>query len=281
MTCRDLDQCLYPYLDGEFDAQERLDIESHLGSCEACARRVHQEAKFRETIRVKASPRRPSGPKASSGLKRSILAGLRREDQRRTMHGLLRVGATAVAVVAMGGGTAVVLRQSSRKVYLDDAAARHARQLPMEIETKDGTPEQVEAWFGGKLDHRVAIPLLPNATMTGARLSNVKDRPAAYIRYETASARSPSPRRVSLFVIGDADGDVEAPDLPMVALGRSRGFSVATWRDGEIVYQLVSDLEEDDIRQMVSLGALRRAPVRVEVRSPIPELSIQPVSLQR
>jgi anti-sigma factor RsiW len=281
MTCRDLDQFLYPYIDGEYDAEDRLEIEAHLGSCEACARRVHQEARFRDIIRVKASFRRPSGPKASSGLRRSIIAGLRREEQRRAMHGWLRMSAAAVAVVAVGGGAVVMLRPPSRKPYLDDAAARHARQLPMEIEIKDGAPEQMEAWFGGKLDHRVAIPRLPNATVTGGRLSNVKDRPAAYIRYETASGRSPSPRRVGLFVYGDADGEVEAPDLPVVAVDQSRGYNVAIWRDGEIVYQLVSDLEEEDIRRMVSSGALRPASSRVDTRPPLPELDVQPAALQR
>lgn len=275
MDCSDLQHVLYPFLDGEFGPEERVEIEDHLASCPECARRVNLESKFRDTVRAKASPRRPSGPKASSGLKRRLVAALHHEQQRRTQRQMLRVGAMA-AVALAAGGTYALARTPARVPYVEDAALRHARALPMEI--RDGTPEQVEAWFGDKLDHRVAVPRLPNFTVIGARISNVKDRPAAYIRYEAAPAQSPSPRRVGLFVFGDADGVVDAPAYPTFDLEQTRGYNVAIWREGEIVYQLVSDLQEDDIRRMVSgearaSGAPRRAAEQ-------PALNIQPVMMQ-
>ncbi|HVE84389.1 MAG TPA: zf-HC2 domain-containing protein [Myxococcales bacterium] len=273
MDCSDLQHVLYPFLDGEYGPEERVDIEGHLAGCVDCARRVNLEAKFRDTVRAKASPRRKSGPKASSGLKRSIMAGLRKEQQRQTQHRLLQVGAVAVLAMA-AGGTYAMYRTPSRGPYVEDAAAHHARGLPMEI--KDAPPEQVEAWFGDKLDHRVPVPRLANATVTGARLSNVRDRPAAYIRYEAATDQSPSPRRVGLFVFDDAEREVDAPAFPAMDLEQHRGFNVAIWRDGEIVYQLVSDLEEEDIRRMVTSGAAGSPR-----RSAPPQLDVQPASLRQ
>jgi len=275
MNCSDLQHVLYPFLDGEYGPEERVEIDDHLAGCADCARLVNLESKFRDVVRAKASPRRPSGPKASSGLKRRLVAGFRQERHKRTQQQLLRVGAFA-AVALAAGGTYALRRTPSRDPYVDDAAQRHARALPMEI--KDPSPEQVEAWFGDKLDHRVPVPRLANATVTGARLSNVKDRPAAYIRYEAASPQSPSPRRVGLFVFGDAERSVDAPAYPSMDLEQHRGYNVAIWREGEIVYQLVSDLEEDDIRRMVTAGS---GPLPRRPASPPPALNVQPASLRQ
>jgi anti-sigma factor (TIGR02949 family) len=275
MNCSDLPHVLYPYLDGEYGPEERVEIDGHLAECPDCSRRVHLEARFRDTVRAKASPRRPSGPKASSGLKRRLVAGFRREQLLRTQRQFLRVGAVA-AVALAAGGTYALSRSPSRGPYVDDATQRHARGLPLEI--KDAPPEQVEAWFGDKLDHRVPVPRLANATVSGARLSNVKDRPAAYIRYEAATSRSPSPRRVGLFVFGDVERVMDAPAFPSMLLEQHRGYNVAIWREGEIVYQLVSDLQEDDIRRMVTTGADGPPP-----RSPAQPtgLAVQPASLRQ
>jgi anti-sigma factor (TIGR02949 family) len=276
MDCSDLQHMLYPFLDGEYGPEERVEIDDHLAGCPDCARLVHLESKFRDIVRAKASPRRPSGPKASSGLKRRLIAGLRQEQQRRTHQQFLRMGAMAAVALAAGGSYALY-RTPSRHPYVEDAALRHARSLPMEI--KDGSPEHVEAWFGGKLDHRVPVPRLGNATVTGARLSNVKDRPAAYIRY-SYDASSPSPRSLGLFVFGDVEGDVRAPAFPAIDLEQHRGYNVAIWRQGEIVYQLVSDLQEEDIRQMVSGASGVPGPPPRRMDAP-PELDVRPATMRQ
>lgn len=276
MDCSDLPHLLYPFLDGEYGPEERLEIDDHLAGCAECARRVNLESKFRDVVRAKASPSRPSGPKASSGLKRRLVAGFRQERQRAVQQRLMRVGAVAAVAIA-AGGTYAHWRSPSRNPYQEDAALHHARELPLEI--RDTEPEQVEAWFGGKLDHRVAVPQLADFHVAGARLSNVRDRPAAYIRYDAAGPYSPSPRRVGLFVFGDAERSVDAPAYPIIELEQHRGYNVAIWRQGEIVYQLVSDLQAEDIRRMVTSGGASPPPRR-PATSP-PELNVLPASLRQ
>jgi anti-sigma factor RsiW len=51
MTCQELDRLLYPYLDGEFQPEERMDMETHLGTCADCARRVEQEREIQQALR--------------------------------------------------------------------------------------------------------------------------------------------------------------------------------------------------------------------------------------
>jgi hypothetical protein len=100
----------------------------------------------------------------------------------------------------------------------------------------------------------------------------------AYVSYETAPARDgDATHNVGLFVIGDTGGALPAKALPAVQLDSSEGYNVAVWREGEVVYELVSDLDEADIRKMVTQQHPRFAstpprPVR-------PDVPAQPASL--
>jgi hypothetical protein len=120
--------------------------------------------------------------------------------------------------------------------------------------------------------------VLPGSRLSGARISNVTDRPAAYISYESQTDKQGVPaRRIGLFVFDDAQRDVKAPPLPSVQVGSSLGYNVAVWREGEIVYELVTDLDEKDIRRMLTEkgGASGKLPRPVS-----PDVTAMPVSLQ-
>lgn len=247
MTCGELDQLLEPYLDGEFAPEERLEVEAHLASCTECSHRVHAARAFRTALRSRAQAAH-SAVAAPDRLRQSVLGGVRREARKDALVGYLKLSAAAMALLA-AGGLVVHYRHPPRERFLAEAAAWHAKDLPVEIHP--GSSEQVEAWFGGKLDHHVSVPHLSHATLAGARLSNVLDRPAAYISYDAASSHGNAPRRVGLFVFDDAEGEVDAQPLPDVQVMASRGYNVALWREGEIVYELVSDLDEEDIRQLL------------------------------
>ena len=245
MTCQELDRLLYPYLDGEFQPEERMDVETHLETCADCTQRVEKEREIQQTLR-RAARHSIQTSKAPASLRAGIQGGLRRE-QRRALHfQWLRLSAAALVVVAVGGGW-IALRPEERQRFVADAAKRHAKKLPPEI--SHVTPEDAEAWFIGKLDHQVSIPRLANMKLSGARISNVENHAAAYISYETGPGQEG--RSIGLFVIGDSERDVDAKALPAMKVDSSQGYNVATWRDGEVVYELVSDLSEEDIREMV------------------------------
>ncbi len=274
MTCQELDRLLYPYLDGEFQPEERLDVEAHLSVCAPCTQRVEREREIQQALRRAARQSIQSG-RAPASLRAGIQVGLKRE-QRRAQHSqFLRIGAVGLVVAAMGGAW-VTIRLEDRQRFVEDAARRHAKGLPFEI--ANVAPEHVEAWFHGKLDHRVPVPRLPNAQLSGARISNVKDRPAAYISYETHPPRQgESGRRIGVFVIDDARREMDAQALPLVQVDSSNGYNVAVWRDGEIVYELVSDLDEADIRRML-LEKERSKHTHGAPRPVDPSFSVQPAS---
>lgn len=285
ITCAELEAFLYAYLDGEFESSEKLEFERHLAECSRCAHKVHQESIFQENLHRRAREHANGpGARAPEGLRRTIHAQLRHEQQRVALRGWVRAGAAA-AVIAAAGGAYLFNRPGTRGMYVEAAALRHAKGLPFEIQRD--APERLEAWFEGKLEHSVHVPTFPNTTLAGARLSNVKDKQAAYIGYQ-AQGDGTRPRRIGLFVFRDSDREVEAAPLPSVELGTSHGYNVAIWRDKEIVYELVSDLDEKDIKQMLAdRSAPRRRPVVDDPRPasatspPLPQPGlVQPASLQ-
>ncbi|XXF75085.1 zf-HC2 domain-containing protein [Myxococcaceae bacterium GXIMD 01537] len=281
MTCQELDRFLYPYLDGEFQPEERIDVEAHLAGCADCAQRVEEEQQMRQALR-RAARHSVQSARAPASLRAGIQAGLHREQRRAQVGVWLRASAAALVVIT-AGGTWVALQAGERQRFIVDAAKRHAKRLPYEIASV--TPEVVEAWFDGKLDHPVSLPRLPNAVVSGARISNVKDRPAAYISYEAAPVEDGAPtRHFGLFVFDDTRRDVRAQALPSVEVNSAEGYNVALWREGEIVYELVSDLDEADIRKMLAqqqagqdarLASNPPRPVKA-----LPQVAVEPASLE-
>lgn len=258
MNCRDLETQLTPYLDGELIAEARVEVEAHLASCPTCPRHVEVERHNLSAIRNAV---REGSPGAPAEFKAKLFQNIANDANRQQ-----RVGVTRFAAMAAGVTFAVFIgyhgyRGHQRRLYEQDAAMRHARQFPLEI-TQSG--DAIERWFGGKLDHPVTLPRFPNSTATGARLLQVRDKPAAYIRYD-------SPRPMGLFVFGD-DHDLDVG--PEAEVGSSHGYNVVSWREGDVVYQLVTDLDEQDIRDLMPTPAGEVLPTR-------PAVEVRPASLQQ
>lgn len=274
MNCSELEQMLCPYLDGEFGPAERSELEAHLATCAVCASKVHHEAAFRSAFRARAQ--QAATVVVPDALRTRIRGSLRTEQRRNVVRTVLPYAAAA-ALVAVAGSSYALLRPEARVGFLDDAVKRHARNLPVEVRIED--PAQVERWFDDKLDHRVHVPRLQNARLAGARVSNVKDREAAYISYEV-NPQTGATRRIGVFAFPDRQRDLDAEPLQRVEVLRTdRGYNVATWREDEIVYQLVTDLDVSDIRRMLLDQGIdatygHTPPAR-------PEVQFQPAGLQR
>jgi len=245
MTCSELDPLIYPYLDGELDGSDRQALESHAAGCTSCRNRLSREAAFQGALRRSAQLRtRAPAPEA---LREMLRAGIRREHRRVQMVSWARWGTVAV-VAAAASGVWLELRPGHRDQLVEDAALRYQRQLPFEVTRASAS--DVERWFGNTMSVRVPLPHLPGATIAGARLSNLREHDAAYVVYELPAGESGFDRRLGLFVV--EDGQEEIPSVavwPQVNVGSVRGYSVASWRSGGLVYELVSDMDQADLRR--------------------------------
>ncbi|MFP2932047.1 anti-sigma factor family protein [Pyxidicoccus sp. 3LG] len=277
MTCQELDPLLYPYLDGEFQPEERMELETHLSGCAACQRRVEEEQQMQQALR-RAARHSVQGMRAPASLRAGIQVGLHRE-QRRAQYGMwLRAGAMALVVVTVGGGWVAYQSEQRARSARREVVQHHSKIKTLPFEVASTTPEQMEEWFKGKMDHRVTLPQLPNAKPLGGRLSILNGREVAYISYETMPEHEGEEgRRLGVFVLPDEESDrPKFQALETVEVAPTQGFNVVTWRDArdEIVYEMVTDMDEDDIRRMLAArdsGATlaQKQPAQVDAEEPL------------
>ena len=257
MDCREVDRLADLSLDGETDLSEQAEIETHLVVCSGCREKHEGRSWFHQRLRSKL---RQSSDElyAPVSLKSQITTQLRVED--RHTPSALRLSRAVPATLALG--TVIILSWSmSSGSVLDpeEPVAHHSRNLPPEVRARDG--EKLQQLFKRNLRYPVRVPRLaqpndPNGALVqlvGGRLSNIKNRDAAYIMYDDRGAR------ISLFAY-PIDGRVSVPkDFQerrvgnrSVMVGKHRGYNVVAWEAGDVLYSLVSDVDPAELVQLAS-----------------------------
>lgn len=254
MNCSDLERLLPAFADGEFTPEDSVEIELHLASCQGCSDEVEDQIAFRAFLQSSAV----AACLAPTSLRLEVRRGIARQraaENLRRFGGYSAVAASLVAIASAGYLLADPGRRGPRHLeVVMDAVDKHARALPVEVTPAGG---DVEGWFRGKVDFNVRPPVFrsPEAPrLVGARLANVRDRQAAYFVY--GGDDRPNKRMTLLVFPG---GDLRLPEGKRrqvggqdVLLANERGYNVALWRKRGILYSLVSDLDENDVLQLVS-----------------------------
>jgi anti-sigma factor RsiW len=255
LDCGDLARQVDPYLDGEFDARERAEVDAHLATCPACRSLLETQGKLRAALRERL--REAMTPPAAAGrappaLRARIEASLSR--QRRPLWRRLFSPLPLAALAACAAGALLVLAtHRADDALVVEAVRSHHRGLPLEVMAASVGEASIPAWFAGKLDFHPSPPQFHGSGIhvLGARLSNLRELPAAYIRYALPKGQA------GLFIVDDphrtfdpAGREVQVgPQVLRVV--NSRGYNVAVWRENEIVYSLVSDLDEAALFDLV------------------------------
>jgi len=255
MDCAELVHTLDAYLDGELAPREEIEAADHIATCEACRALADSEARLRTALRsrLKAAMGAGSGAgQAPESLRHRIQVALVQE--RKPLLRRMVAPVPLAALAACAAGALVVLVSHGRPDTLVEESVRtHTRDLPLEVTAAGMGPESIAGWFAGKLDFNASPPHFrgTEVRMIGARLSNIQDRPAAYVRYDLPRGH------LGLFILDDPDrrfgdvGRVVQSGPSTIRLINARGFNVAVWRRNEIVYSLVSDLDEEDLARLV------------------------------
>ena len=262
IECADLTRGVDAYLDGEFDARERAEVDAHLARCPACRTLVETQGRVRAALR--ASLREAMAPPAAAGrapaaLRARIEASIARERRPvwRRLVSPLPLGALAACAA---GALLVVTTHGGDDAMVVDAVRSHHRGLPLEVMAASVGEASIPAWFAGKLDFHPSPPPFhgDGVHVLGARLSNLRELPAAYIRYALPHGQA------GLFIVDDprrtfAPGGREVQVGPQVLrVVNARGYNVAVWRENEIVYSLVSDLDEAALFELVRTAQASR-----------------------
>jgi len=256
--CSDVARLLEPYLDSEFGADDRASIETHLSACAPCRAAAAAAMAFRSALRARLREAfAPGSPQATApdSLRRRISAALDAEEARPASWWRRLLSPLPVAAVAacVAGALVVFAGHRATDPLVEEAVRKHARDLPLELNTASIAPELIPSMLASKLDFNPKPPAFraDGVKLVGARLAQIRNWPAAYMRYETP--RGP----LGLFIIDDPQRRV-AEEGHQVRAGPAtvwvmnmRGYNVAVWRRDEIVYSLVSDLDEADLVRLV------------------------------
>jgi anti-sigma factor RsiW len=255
--CQQLEETfLHAYVDGEFGAEETAEVQAHLSDCAICthAVRIHES--------YKAAMSRASSQFAPHSLQGALKLKLAEEapDSRwttafRDPRGIALTAACvgAAAWFLAGGMTHPFLQHGNS--LIDAQVSLHAHALPLDFTGSDvGSAQQ---WLSSKLDFGVRLPHFAEGTqLQGVRLSNVHARQAAIVTYAMGGAR-----RVSLVIADDPEPQLGERARQIanreVFITRSRGFNVVSWRSDEVVYSLISDLDERDVLALVQSAEQR------------------------
>ncbi|HVO19121.1 MAG TPA: zf-HC2 domain-containing protein [Anaeromyxobacter sp.] len=245
MDCRELERSVDAFLDGEFDERERAEAEAHLAACPPCRAMIDGQARVRSSIRARL--REAMAAPAPAALRERLGRSLARE--RRPLWRRAVSPLPVATLAACAAGVLVVLAShSGNPDLLEDAIRNHHRGLPLEVDAA-----AMPGWFAGKLDFHPSLPHFGGgvARVEGARLSNLREWPAAYVRYQLPRGHA------GLFIVDDPGRRFDAPGRDVrvgsevVRVASARGYNVAIWRQDEIVYSLVSDLDEDALFRLV------------------------------
>ncbi len=256
--CSDVERLMEPYLDGEFEAGDRASIETHLSACSTCRDGAASAMAFRSELRARLREAfAPGTPQATApdSLRRRISAALDAEEARPATWWRRLISPLPVAALAacVAGALVVFAGHRATDPLVEEAVRKHARDLPLELSTAAIAPELIPSMLARRLDFNPKPPAFrgDGVKLVGAGLAQIHNWPAAYMRYETP--RGP----VGLFIIDDPhrrvaeEGHRVNAGPATVWVMNMRGYNVAVWRRNEIVYSLVSDLDEADLVRLV------------------------------
>jgi len=256
MNCEEVRPHLHDFVRHRLDPALRGDVGAHLESCAACSEAERTEEALDELL----EQRLPRFPAPATLKKRLGLLVGRPKPARAEPRRWTRILAPAMAAgLAFAVGGLLLQRGSSRNAELasltsevvNDHLRVLASQHPIEIES--GGSHQVKPWFEGKLDFAPVVPAPEGdeLRLRGGSVGYVFDRKAAVLVYGLRL------HVVTLLVFRaegldwPASGELQVG--PVRGSERSaRGFHVVLWRNGELAYALVSDVNPGELREVAT-----------------------------
>jgi anti-sigma factor RsiW len=244
MNCAEINLLLHAYVDGELDVVRSLEVEQHVKSCAACAKKMDSlkvlQSTFKESDLVYRAP---------VSLRRSVRQIARPPEDReaRLPRDLqwfwkwLAIGATTAAILA------IVLRpmgMSPNGEIAGEVVGAHIRSLMAEHLTDVVSSDQhtVKPWFAGKLDFSPAVIDFADQgfTLVGGRLDYLNGRTVAALIYKH------NKHFINAFIWPATNTNVSEQES-------YHGYNIVSFTTNGFQYWLVSDMDEPGLAQLAAL----------------------------
>ena len=244
MDCREAENLIGAYVDGELDLRAALEIETHIKSCSSCARALESHQALRTTLR--SGKLAYAAPEA---LRRRILLATAAAAPKPLSAWLawrpltLTASFAAFALILSSGA---LQWRSARfdSLLTEEVVAGHVRSLQAAHLTDVSSSDRhtVKPWFVGKLDYAPPVQdLAPEGfPLIGGRLDYLDGKSVAALVYGRAK------HTINLFVWPSAGEQSERSRT-------YRGYHTLRWTRGGMAYWAVSDLSEDELSRFTSL----------------------------
>lgn len=244
MTCKETQDLLDAYEDGELDSSSELAIESHLQGCPPCSS-VFASLK----LLVSALQRGTLRFNAPQHLKPVVLSGIERANPVvRHSFGDWRwvpFAASIVVIAALSGLLATrAAKPSVETKLIGDIVSSHVRSLLADhlTDVTSSDTHNVKPWFSDKLDYSPPARDLSaqGFPLLGGRMDYLQNRPVAALVYQR------NQHLINLFVW---PANESTPERRLVL----RGYSLMHWEKSGMTYWLVSDLNPEELTECAGL----------------------------
>lgn len=245
MNCRETEQVIGGYLDGELGLVQNLAVEQHLKDCPACAKAHREFQSFRSAMMEKSfyfdSPK---------GLEKRVRSALRQEARAEsaTYRGGINWKLGWLTVLTPFAAVAIVLLIAMpllRGRFTEDRLAQevlsaHVRSLMVNHKTDvaSADPHTVKPWFDGKLDFAPPVNDFADRgfPQVGGRLDYLDDRPVAAVVYQR------NKHFINLFM-WPASSNVAKPKV----FATLKGYNLLNWEESGMTFWAVSDLNRAEL----------------------------------
>jgi anti-sigma factor RsiW len=250
VVCKDAQELIHGYMDGELDPFGNLEIERHLEGCEACSevyKREHTLHSLMQNPSLKFKP--------PARLQSTIESAVRKADKaergrRWTVWPApwrwLSVAASLASLAVLIWVAAVVSRPAGQDLIAQEVVSSHVRSLMAGHLTDVPTSDQhtVKPWFTGKLDFSPPVKDLTaqGFILAGGRLDYLGQTPAAALIYRRRQ------HVINLFIWPAASDRATG-----IKIQSRRGYNLIHWTQSGITYWAVSDLNTGELQEFVRL----------------------------
>jgi anti-sigma factor RsiW len=232
------------FLDGELTGAEAAEAERHLGTCTECQAFATEAAELSDALST------ASRHAAPAHLREAVLARLDREPMRFSRSSFWMGAGIGAGVSALAAGFAFLLvLPPSIATLTQSVADAHARALVggKTIMVASSNHHTVKPWLAAHagLSPPVSDFAADGFKLTGGRVDEVAGRPAAVMVYAHGN------HEVDLFAWAD-----RGADLPGTSV--THGFRTAFWKQGDMDFAAVSDVDQAAFRKFVTLVRAQR-----------------------
>jgi anti-sigma factor RsiW len=241
MTCGRARRLLWPDAGPRAASPDVIDAQEHLAACTSCQAFIADMRAVGDATRESA-PREQAPAEVRARLFAALAharAGMQPRRRRHARNWLLV--ATAVVLITLGG---TFLADGLTRHPSDDAIAAlaedHARAVG-EAHIASTDPAEVETWVAAQVHFAMQVPVLPGATLRGARVSVFDGRRGAVVEYDVDGTR------LSYFVVpnGPVTSDASSP-MRFDRTART-GYHVVSWREPGLLHAMVGNLSASQL----------------------------------